>query len=135
MEVIGNQDGKIDITPCVSDQKDDIAEKLVEAGPGKDISCSSTLSSLPAESIAAVTSYANPIITKTESAYCTFVHSAMMISIQLQKYEHEVNEVMERLATYCENAKDVENVVVGTVCASLFSDDIWYRAEVTSVRR
>lgn len=78
-------------------------------------------------------SYDEPTVEQRDVGYCTYIHSASQLSIQLQKYEDEIYEMMDKLSFHCESANSLQNLSFGTACVALYSDGVWYRAIVKEV--
>ena len=78
-------------------------------------------------------SYNKPEVSSKETGYCTQVCSATLVKVQLQKYESQLNKLMEKLATEAPQCQSLTLPNAGMPCLAIFADDSqWYRAEIVS---
>lgn len=92
-------DGKYDVR-AFSEQGGDLGAKLVEAGLARGGRAQSVCSASSSSSKKVKNVYLDPDVSMKETAYVTFVNSALMISIQLQKFEDAINKVIFRLLLF-----------------------------------
>ena len=113
----------------LSDQStnEDIGQRLVDAGFAKS-------KAVVGDAGGSHRGYQPPDITSKELGYCTQILTSSILAVQLQKYEDQVNALMERLASDATTCSPLTSAVVGSPCIAVYSEDEqWYRGEIVSL--